>query len=271
MHYHLRPQPTRMRLPGISVFVCVDPCCCYVKYMLCVSLSHLITTLLLVLQTKMTRLIGKNIYNKGRSGSFRQNYRFVHVKKGAAGKKVESKKQTKAVPTPASKWYQADDVRTPLTRRFTQKQTRLRSSITPGTVLIILAGRFRGKRVVFLKQLESGTLLVTGPYKINGVPLRRVNQAYVIATTTKVDVSKVDSSNINDAFFAKSIQNRAENADSFFTVGKSSVTVSDARKAAQKSVDASILAAVAKVEYLSGYLGARFSLTKNDKPHLMKF
>ena len=80
-------------------------------------------------------------------------------------------------------WYPADDEKTHY-KKTKNKQTKLRKGLTPGKVLILLAGRFRGRRVVFLKQLTSGLLLVTGPYKVNGVPLKRVNQAYTLTTST---------------------------------------------------------------------------------------
>ncbi|KAJ1805370.1 60S ribosomal protein L6 [Coemansia sp. RSA 2599] len=157
--------------------------------------------------------------------------------------------------------------------RKAQRAASLRKSITPGTVLILLAGRFRGKRVVFLKQLKSGLLLVTGPFKINGVPIRRVNQAYVIATSTKVDLAgfKVDAK-FNDAYFKKEAQPKLKGTEEEFFGENAKKKEHPAHKIAdQKVVDEKIVAAVAKVPYLASYLASTFSLSNGQAPHTLKF
>ncbi|KAH7887658.1 ribosomal protein L6e-domain-containing protein [Phlebopus sp. FC_14] len=188
----------------------------------------------------------------------------------------EKNGSTRLVPTSkAARFYPAEDVRQPKKSRKSPKSAKLRPSIVPGTVLILLAGRFRGKRVVFLKQLDSGLLLVTGPYKINGVPLRRVNQAYVIATSTRVDLEgfKVDPK-INDTYFAKTAVKSVSSAeDEFFSQGKPKPKepFPEAKSADQKDVDKVVIAAVQKQENLAKYLKASFGLSKGQFPHQMVF
>jgi len=80
------------------------------------------------------------------------------------GGKANGEKRTIST-NKASKYYPAEDVKQPRVSRKSPGKTQLRASITPGTVVILLAGRFAGKRAVFLKQLDSGLLLVTGPFK----------------------------------------------------------------------------------------------------------
>jgi large subunit ribosomal protein L6e len=171
------------------------------------------------------------------------------------------------------KFYPADDVkpRTVSTRK--PKPTKLRSTITPGTVLILLAGRYMGKRVVFLKQLKSGLLLITGPFKINGVPIRRVNQTYVIATSTKVDISGVKVEKFDDKYFAreKKIRSKKTEGELFETEKEATKNLPDFKKDDQKAIDAELVKAIEAVPELKNYLGARFSLRDGDKPHEMSF
>merc|ERR1712154_152589 len=164
----------------------------------------------------------------------------------------------------------------PRQKFFRDHKHKLRASITPGTVLILVAGRHKGKRVVFLKQLNSGLLLVTGPYHLNGCPLRRINAAYVMATKTKLDIKGVNlPDRLNDEYFKRQKLRKPKHAEGeIFDTKKEVYTVSDERKANQAEVDKQILDVIRKnpeKKLLFGYLGAMFSLTNNQFPHLMKF
>ncbi|ROW11529.1 hypothetical protein VMCG_01344 [Cytospora schulzeri] len=197
--------------------------------------------------------------------------------------KVETKtfgKGSRQVPhhsEKAQKWYPAEGDAQPRKVRKAIRAWSPRQTLQPGTVLILLAGRFRGKRVVLLKTLDQGVLLVTGPFKINGVPLRRVNSRYVIATSQKVDLSGVDSSKIDEIaqpkyFIGEKTKEKA-GEEAFFKQGEKAQKkeVSSTRAADQKAIDKALLANIKKVEYLASYLASSFSLRKGDKPHEMKW
>lgn len=179
------------------------------------------------------------------------------------------------VASKASRYYPTEDKSTPLPSHTGKaKPTKLRASITPGTVLILLAGRFRGKRVVCLGQLPSGLLLVTGPFSVNGVPARRVNARYVIATSTKIDVSKVDTSKFGDNAFRRMQADKKKKSEEAFFAANADAKVMPPpaeRVAAQKDLDKAVLAAIGGNKMLTGYLGARFTLSNGDKPHAMNF
>ncbi|KAH7383652.1 putative 60S ribosomal protein L6-B [Cadophora sp. MPI-SDFR-AT-0126] len=150
-----------------------------------------------------------------------------------------------------------------------------RPSLTPGTILILLAGRFRGKRVVLLNTLDQGVLLVTGPFKINGVPLRRVNARYVIATSQKVDLSGIDKKKIEEAsdvkYFAVAKDEKKNSEEAFFAQGEKpeKKKPSTSRAADQKSIDKALLSNIKKEPMLASYLASTFSLRKGDRPHEM--
>lgn len=148
----------------------------------------------------------------------------------------------------------------------------------PGSVVILLSGANRGRRVVVLKRLTSGNLLVTGPYSINGVSLSRVNPAYVLATTTRVALDGV-TANIDDSFFKRArrfTKNELKSASEHRLKAVESGKAQEQKwreelKGVQKSVDAKLLENIKKVQHLRGYLGTRFTLSNSTRPHELRF
>jgi large subunit ribosomal protein L6e len=161
------------------------------------------------------------------------------AEKKVVTKPFGKKGETRVVRPKLRRFYPTEDFPNPIGRKSKPQSEKLRESIKAGSVLIVLAGKHKGKRVVFLKQLPSGLLLVTGPYKLNGFPLRRLNQAYVIATSTTVDISglKVDPK-FDDKYFA-AIKQKKQKAqpEQFFAKegGEQKKVIAPERLADQKS------------------------------------
>ena len=173
--------------------------------------------------------------------------------------------------------YAPDDVKRHFKRPSkTPKPTKLNPKIKPGNVLILLTGRFKGRRVVFLKQLKSGLLLVTGPYKINGVPLKRINQAYVIPTSTNVPIAGLKIDAVNDDYFkrAKAVKT-GTGKDTIFKsrseLSAAEKTKIDNKKKTVADLEKPLLDAIKKTEFLGQYLKSRFTLRNNTQVHELAF
>ncbi|MCJ1243712.1 hypothetical protein MMC30_000909 [Trapelia coarctata] len=177
----------------------------------------------------------------------------------------------------AKKYYPAEDEVKPRKVRKSIKPAKPRATLLPGTILILLAGRFRGKRVVLLKHLPQGILLVTGPFKVNGVPLRRVNARYVIATSAKVELKGIDSETVEkvgkEGYFAREKKPEKAGEEAFFKQGEKpeKKKVTSPRAEDQKKVDKALLSNIKSEPHLLEYLRSSFSLRKGDRPHEMKF
>merc|ERR1712113_1163465 len=199
----------------------------------------------------------------------------VFVEKQVGGAKnggtrmVRAKELTNDVPTV--------DAAAPGTSKnfFANHVRKVRASLTAGTVAIVLAGVHKGKKVIVLKQLGTGLLLVSGPYALNGCPLRRINQRYLLATKTKVDVTAVKvPEHINDAYFkrAKKAVKAAggKKEGDIFEAKKEEYKPSEQRKTDQTAVDSGLLEAIKKHadgKMLKQYLRTGFGLSKGEFPH----
>ncbi|EAT40054.1 AAEL008188-PA [Aedes aegypti] len=159
---------------------------------------------------------------------------------------------------------------------FRNHKRNIRKTLKKGKILILLAGRHKGKRVVLLKALKSGLLLVTGPFALNSCPMRRISQNYVIATKTRVNLKdyKVPK-HINDTYFRRQPKKKNSRTErDIFAEKVEKYVPSEQRKTDQKAVDDAVLKAIKKHKdgkVVQRYLKSMFSLRSNQFPHRMQF
>lgn len=162
------------------------------------------------------------------------------------------------------------------TKNYFKKHTRYtRRTLVPGKVLILLAGRHKGKRVVLLKALSSGLLLVNGPFYLNSCPLRRISQRYVIATKTRVNLKGVTiPEHINDAYFKRAAKKKTKTEGDIFAKQEEKYQPSEQRKKDQVEVDKLMKGAIKKTNQgplVSKYLKSYFALKSHQYPHRLRF
>ena len=171
------------------------------------------------------------------------------------------------------------------TGRVTHKShtRKFKKGLEPGRILIILAGKHRGKRVVLLKTLKSGLLLVTGPFKINACPIKRMHQKFVIVTRTKIPFDGVKvPKHINDKYFkskksSSSKGKKTKQGGNIFAKGKNETShkPNRIRGEDQRTVDKVVLKAIKEKmgdkKTILAYLGSFFFLRNHMYPHQLKF
>ena len=74
-------------------------------------------------------------------------------------------------------------------------------NIKDGSIVILLSSNFQGKKAILLKTTKLGLHVISGMYKLNGIPIRRVNPRYILPTGIQINIDDINTAIFNDEYF----------------------------------------------------------------------
>nr|UXY86672.1 60S ribosomal protein L6B [Cryptomonas paramecium] len=70
-----------------------------------------------------------------------------------------------------------------------------------GSVAIISFGKLRGKKAIILRTTKCRMFVISGPFSLNGISIRRIKYNHLIPTQNRLNISSVDTKIFDDEYF----------------------------------------------------------------------
>ncbi|KAF5141113.1 60s ribosomal protein l6 [Vairimorpha ceranae] len=128
-----------------------------------------------------------------------------------------------------------------------KNQRTRRTDLECGMIVVVCEGIYESKKVIYLKGLDNNLVLCAGVRDINGVPFFKIDESYLLTTSSKIYI------NLNDITIK-------EDEVPLVTKDKSLEVMDIEYTQKMSNIEKTISDEVSKVEYLRAYLKAPFEI-----------
>lgn len=137
-------------------------------------------------------------------------------------------------------------------------QRTRRTDLETGMITVVCEGIYESKKVFYLKGLDNNLVICAGIRDVNGVPFFKIDESYLLATSTKIPV------NINEITVK-------ENEVPLITKDKSIEIMEVDYSDKMNQIEKSLLEEVKKVDFLKSYLSAPFEIDNSVEFYSQKY
>lgn len=137
-----------------------------------------------------------------------------------------------------------------------KNERKPRTDLEKGMICVVLEGKYEAKKVFFLKSLKNNMALCTGIKSVNGAAFFKIDEAYLFATSMKINIGDIDVDENNVLVIGKdkNVENmEIENSDDL------------------NKIESMILKEIEKIEFMKAYLATPFEIDNSVEFYSQKY